>query len=192
MKQEKSQFSGYMLIAVFVVPLLIAIAMYLLRDHMPTMNTVSHGELIHPAEPIQAIEILLQNKTIITLNELKGKWTYLVYAPTGCHLQCEANLFKLRQSKAATGREINRIQSVLLLNDQPLNSEIASRNQKILIGQLKKLELESESGVDKELTKEMIYLLDPHGNMMMKYDLTATSKGILKDIKKLLKISNIG
>ncbi len=192
MKQEKSQFSGYMLIAVFVVPLLIAIAMYLLRDHLPTMNSVSHGELIHPAEPIQEIEIFLEDNTLITLKDLKGKWTYLVYAPKGCNLECEANLFKLRQSKAATGREINRIQSVLLLNNLPLNLEIESRNKKILVGQLKKLELEAQPGIDKKLNNEVIYLLDPHGNMMMKYDQTATSKGILKDIKKLLKISNIG
>lgn len=192
MKKEKSQLSGYMLMAVFVVPLLIAIAMYSLRDNLPTLNTVSHGELIHPAEPIQNIEILSEGDSNISLEDLKGKWTYLIYAPEGCNLECEANLFKLRQSKVATGRETNRIQSVLLINKMPLNDDITSRNEKLTIGELLKIELESMPGVNKELEPECIYLLDPHGNMMMKYSNKATSKGMLKDIKKLLKVSNIG
>jgi len=35
-------------------------------------------------------------------------------------------------------------------------------------------------------------LVDPNGNIMMRYDDQATSKGMLKDVKKLLKLSNIG
>jgi cytochrome oxidase Cu insertion factor (SCO1/SenC/PrrC family) len=57
---------------------------------------------------------------------------------------------------------------------------------------LKILELESQPGSNKQLIPGTIYLLDPNGNMMMRYDEKATSKGMLKDIKKLLKISNIG
>jgi len=192
MKQENSKFSGYMLIAVFVVPLLIAIVMYSLRGHLPTVGSVSHGELIHPAEPIEVLQIHSQNNQTISLADVTGKWTYLIYAPYGCSLDCEASLFKLRQTKAATGRERNRIQSVLLLGEQPLASDVAMRNQKTKVGRLNRLELESQAGVNKELTPGTIYLLDPHGNMMMKYDNMATSKGMLKDIKKLLKISNIG
>ncbi len=192
MKKENTKLSGYMLMAIFVVPLLIAITMYSLRNYLPTMNAVSHGQLIHPAEPIITLEIITQANSALSLEDLKGKWTYLVYAPRGCNLECEASLFKLRQSKKATGREVNRIQSVLLIGSKPLNADIASRNLNTAVGQLKRLELESQPGSNKQLIPETIYLLDPHGNMMMQYDNNATSKGLLKDIKKLLKISNIG
>lgn len=192
MKQENSKFSGYMLIAVFVVPLLIAIVMYSLRGQMPTVGSVSHGELIHPAEPIEVLQIQSQNNQTISITDVTGKWTYLIHAPHGCDLECEASLFKLRQTKAATGRERNRIQSVLLLGEKQLTPEVAMRNEKIKVGRLNRLELESQAGVNKELIPGTIYLLDPNGNMMMKYDNMATSKGMLKDIKKLLKISNIG
>ena len=192
MKKENSQFSGYMLIAVFVIPLLIAIAMYSLRDHLPSMSSVSHGALIHPAEPIKALTIVTKQNKTMSLEEIKGKWTYIVYAPNGCDLECEASLFKLRQTKTATGRETNRIQSVLLLQNGVLNSAVALRNPKTIVGRLKKLEVEAQPGVNKALIPGSIYLLDPHANMMMQYDGHATSKGMLKDIKKLLKISNIG
>ena len=192
MKKENSKLSGYMLIAVFVVPLLIAVTMYSLRNDLPTISTVSHGELIHPAEPIQEIQIATANDQMLSLEDLKGKWTYLAYSPHGCDLTCEAILFKLRQTKLATGREINRIQSALLIDSKELASDIAARNQRTSVGQLIKLELESAPGVNRSLVPGTIYLLDPLGNMMMQYDDTATSKGMLKDIKKLLKISNIG
>ena len=190
MKTESSKLSGYLLIAVFVVPLLIAIVMYVMRDHMPTTKTVSHGELIHPAQPIKILTIQSDPNETIDLQGLTGKWTYLVYSPNGCDLQCEASLFKLRQTKKATGRELNRIQSVLLTDANNVSSEILDRNQRTRVGRLLKLEI--ESGAQKQLEQGVIYLIDPIGNLMMKYNSSTTSRGMLKDIKKLLKISNIG
>jgi len=192
MKKENSKLSGYMLIAIFVVPLLIAIAMYALRNDLPTMSTVSHGELIHPAEPIQVIQIVTVHDQLLSLEDLKGKWTYLAYSPHGCDLTCEAILFKLRQTKLATGRESNRVQSALPIDSKKLADDIAKRNQTTSVGHLIKLELEGVPGKNRTLVPGTIYLLDPLGNMMMQYDETATSKGMLKDIKKLLKISKIG
>jgi cytochrome oxidase Cu insertion factor (SCO1/SenC/PrrC family) len=190
MKNENPKLSGYFLIAVFVVPLLIAIVMYAMRDYMPTTKTVSHGELIHPAQPIKTLAIQSASNEAIDLQGLTGKWTYLVYSPNGCDLQCEASLFKLRQTKKATGRELNRIQSVLLTDANKVGGEILDRNQRTRVGRL--LKLETESDTQNQLEQGFIYLIDPIGNLMMKYDPSSTSKGMLKDIKKLLKISNIG
>ncbi|MFK7794109.1 MAG: SCO family protein [Gammaproteobacteria bacterium] len=192
MKTENSKLSGYLLIGVFVVPLLIAIAMYSMRDYLPTTKSVSRGELIHPAEPIKMLEVQLSSNDTIGLQGFTGKWTYLVYSPNGCDLQCEASLFKLRQTKKATGRETNRIQSALLTDVSKVAPEILDRNQRTRVGRLLKLELESEPGKQKQFEDGVIYLIDPNGNLMMKYDSATTSRGMLKDIKKLLKISNIG
>lgn len=192
MKTKKSKLSGYLLIAVFVVPLLIAMVMYAMRDYVPTVRSVSHGELIHPAQPITVLDVQLLSKQSKTLEEIKGKWTYFIYSPDSCNLECEASLFKLRQTKIASGRESNRIQSVLLTGANKINSDVLDRNQRTHVGKLIKLEMENQPGVQKQLQPGMIYLVDPNGNLMMQYDATSTSRGMLKDIKKLLKISNIG
>ena len=163
-----------------------------MRNYLPTMNTVSHGELIHPAEPIKSIQIKLAENKLMNLESLQGKWTYLVYSPRQCGLECEASLFKLRQTKIASGRESNRIQSALLTNPSNMDSQVMIRNHRTAIGELIKLELESKPGADEQLIPGAIYLIDPNGNMMMQYNAAATSRGMLKDIKKLLKISNIG
>jgi cytochrome oxidase Cu insertion factor (SCO1/SenC/PrrC family) len=163
-----------------------------MRDYIPATVPVSRGELIHPAQPIKTLEIQLQSNETLDLQGIAGKWTYLVYSPNGCDLQCEASLFKLRQTKKATGRESNRVQSALLTDANKITSDILNRNQRTHVGQLLQFEIEDQPSKQKQLENGVIYLIDPIGNLMMKYDTSSTSRGMLKDIKKLLKISNIG
>jgi hypothetical protein len=38
----------------------------------------------------------------------------------------------------------------------------------------------------------MLFVVDPLGNLMMRYDARQNPKGLLQDLKKLLKLSHIG
>ena len=38
----------------------------------------------------------------------------------------------------------------------------------------------------------MLYIVDPLGNLMMRFDARQNPKGLLSDLKKLLKLSHIG
>ena len=192
MEKKKSKLSGYLLIALFVVPLLVAIAMYSLRDKLPMASVSSHGQLIHPAQPIEMVEVDLSTGEQLNLDQLQGKWTYILYAPNGCDLNCEASLFKLRQTRIATGREANRIQSFIVTKINHTSEKILSRYSQIKSGDQIKLKLEGSTEDKQYLESGKVYLIDPIGNFMMEYDVNSTSRGMLKDIKKLLKISNIG
>jgi hypothetical protein len=37
-----------------------------------------------------------------------------------------------------------------------------------------------------------IYIVDPHGNLMMSYPASGSARGLLKDLERLLRLSNIG
>jgi hypothetical protein len=37
-----------------------------------------------------------------------------------------------------------------------------------------------------------LFIVDPLGNLMMRHDASHTTKGLLTDLKKLLKLSHIG
>ena len=37
-----------------------------------------------------------------------------------------------------------------------------------------------------------LFIVDPHGNLMMRHDAAHTTKDLLSDLKKLLKLSHIG
>ena len=195
MNTKTSSYTGYMLFAVFVVPLLIAIAMYVMRGDSADVSTAAHGALIHPAQPIQTLVLQTDNNGLFSLDDIKGKWTYLLYIEDSCNLECEAALFKIRQTRISTGRERNRVQLLLATRTEPgasLNPDIVARNPGVVVGLLEELSLANEVSEKEKLQSPRIYIIDPNGNLMMKYDDTATSKGMLKDIKKLLKLSNIG
>ena len=162
--KKNSKLQGYLLIAVFVVPLFIAMGMYFMRDGMHAVRSVSHGELIHPAQPVTNIKIESGGNSKIDLETLKGKWTYLVYSPQTCDLECEASLFKLRQTKKATGREAHRVQSTLLIKAGHLDAEIKNRNPRTIVGELVKMELENGSKSNLKLEPGVIYLMDPARN----------------------------
>lgn len=195
METNKNERAGYYLIAVFVVPLLIAIIMYTYREHLPAIGSVSNGELIHPAQPIEILQLQMSNDVVFDNQQLASKWTYLVFQAHSCDLNCEASLFKLRQARVATGRDSNRVQTILVHPYEQtfdLEQAIHNRHQYLKIGGLKTLQIERQVQQPEQLESGYIYLIDPNGNLMMKYDHNASSKGLLKDIKKLLKISNIG
>ncbi|MEM8844594.1 MAG: hypothetical protein AAGB35_06065 [Pseudomonadota bacterium] len=195
METNKSKFVGYMLFAVFLVPLLIAIAMYAMRGDSSQIKTVAHGELVHPAQPIEVLTVKVNSDESYDLSNLQGKWTYILYLDDACNLQCEAALFKIRQTRLATGREATRVQSFMVMGSsraEIVDEVILQRNPKIIFGQLEELTITDDVASKENLQPNLIYLIDPNGNLMMKYDDMATSKGMLKDIKKLLKLSNIG
>ncbi|MEM7304543.1 MAG: hypothetical protein AAF372_03330 [Pseudomonadota bacterium] len=193
MKNKKTSFTGYMLFAVFLVPLLIAISMYVMHSESSKLNTAANGELIHPAQPIETLSLLSDDNTMYALDDIKGKWTLVLYIDDACNLECEAGLFKIRQTRISTGRERNRVQ-LLAINSGGVRvaPDIIQRNPKIIFTQFEQLMISDEVADKEELQDSYIYIIDPNGNLMMKYDSDATSKGILKDIKKLLKLSNIG
>jgi hypothetical protein len=37
-----------------------------------------------------------------------------------------------------------------------------------------------------------IYIVDPHANLMMSYPASGSARGLLKDLERLLRLSNIG
>jgi len=188
----KKSKTPYFLFGVFVLPLLIAVAMYSLRDHLTFSTPTAHGELVHPAQPIITLQ-LVAGEQVFDLESMQGKWNYLVYVDKSCDLICETALFKIRQAALATGREISRVQYFLVIaEDASADAGITRRHPKLQQGQLQVLNLESPEMKAQLLHAGDVLLVDPNGNIMMRYDDQATSKGMLKDVKKLLKLSNIG
>ncbi len=191
---KKSKRTLLYLFAIFVIPLLVAIVMFIMRDQLTLVSPSVHGQLIHPAKPITKLEFKLSTQEMVSHEYLLGKWTYLLYLTSACDLECEAALFKIRQARFATGKDINRVQYIILQssNSEPVDQEILDRHHRLVVGELFKWETSVGGEQQEKLQDGVIYIVDPFGNLMMSYDLFSTSKGMLKDLKKLLRTSNIG
>jgi len=180
------------LLIIFLLPLVVATALFQFRDTLPLPDPKSHGELVQPVRQLAPFSITDNAGGQITLDVLQGKWTLVYVDATGCDLECQASLFKMRQARLALGEDMSRIARLFLLDGDSRTAqvvEILEEHPRMMVAETDRQAVEEMFGEDPE---GQIFLVDPLGNVMMRYDSGATTKGILKDIQRLLKYSRIG
>ena len=130
--------------------------------------------------------------------DLRGRWTYVLFAPGDCGDVCQRQLYLTRQTRIAVSKDIPRVQRLLVLGRQP-SSELAQRLREeqpelhwVVSSEQAGPLMQQFSGEGFDPLGGQFFLVDPLGNLMMFYDLEVPSKGLLKDLQKLLKISQIG
>jgi len=185
-----------LVIACFVLPL--ATAWLLLTDNWRPDGSTQHGELLNPAHPLPDLRFAPIDERPSGQAALRGYWL-LVYigAATECDARCHTGLYGIRQARLALGKEMVRVKTVLLLDEMPdaelrqwLATEHADLQAGVANAEIRNAFLEA---FDQDgQVGEWIYLVDPLGNLLMRYPATVDPSGILKDLKRLLKWSRIG
>ena len=150
----------------------------------PTSRT-NEGTLINP--PVQGGEIVSTN----------NKWTLIVVVESECNEVCEEVLHLSRQIHISLGKNSPRVQRVIVtsgsvsetllayLKNKHGNTEIVDIKGSEFAEQLQKVISTTE-------LQSTVFLMDPIGNVMMYYPPEKSGKPMLKDLKLLLKLSNIG
>ena len=180
------------LVLAFFGPLFAAMLIYFNPHWFTLPESASHGKLITPADPLAAFTAVSRGGRILPGSFLAGKWTLLYWNGTDCDLACEADLFKMRQVRLSLGKDIKRTQTVYLSSDA-VGADLSRLLHKH--PQLTAAHLKPGSAFAEQINaypQKSIYVVDPLGNLMMSYSGDATSKGILEDLKKMLRISRIG
>ena len=196
---KKQSISRLYLLSVFVVffaPILIAMWMYFGSSSWLTSQSQNHGVLIQPPRPLNEFSLKSYDSTIWTQAEFLGKWTILYLGDNHCDLYCEASLFKMRQVQISLGRDSQRIQrkyfGIVDHSDHTNLKEILKNYPNMQNAWFDLSLFRIHLPQFKDLHNHSIYIIDPLGNLMMCYSKFATSKGIQKDLKRLLKVSRIG
>jgi hypothetical protein len=152
-------------------------------------------------------------------NFLRRKWTFLYVATGPCADACRARLYDTRQVRLALDRDMNRVQRVLIADADCCDPQFlreqhpdlitvrsggaASALLALLPGLEPPLPAVAAAGPDAPGGSDAprvsvagraprVYLVDPLGNLMMFYGPDAKSKGMLEDMKRLLRLSSIG
>jgi hypothetical protein len=178
-------------------PLLLAIGWYLLYSGGEGLQTRNHGELVHPAYPLEARPLeALAGPHAGETREFPGDrtWTLVQVAPRGCDQTCRQALWSTRQGRLALGRDMGRVKRVLIASSEALERDF-------LVGEHRDLTVFDLAAAD-ALVAELrsiaepepgrIYLIDPLGNVMMTYPPGHDAQGLIKDLEHLLKASRIG
>lgn len=168
-----------------------------LGDH-GVAETTNAGTLVSPARPVRVEGLQAADGNPFGESGLRGRWTYVMFAPEGCEDRCQQQLYLTRQVRLAMNKDVSRVQRLLVLGGSPdaaLMSQLENEHSDLqwvvqpsadgrFAGQFR--------GAGYTSNGAQYFLLDPLGNLMMFYDLSTPTKGMMKDLQKLLKISQIG
>jgi hypothetical protein len=178
--------------AVFFVPVAVAFTLYYGKLWHPA-NSSSKGDLIDPARPLAATGLRHPDGTPAGPDVLIGKWTLIYIGDGRCDDACRNALVFGRQSRLALNNEMTRVQRVLLATANCCDNAYLAREQAGLIA------LDASSPDAAALLaqfptgrEQSLFIVDPLGNLMMRHDASHTTKDLLSDLKKLLKLSHIG
>jgi hypothetical protein len=181
------------LISVFLLPFIAGWLAFYVFEYRP--GSKNYGDLIQPARPLTFPVLKTHNGEALNAS-FWNKWTFVLLDKKGCGQQCRDNLYYLRQLRIALGRDSDRVQN-LYISDHPLSGDFVNFLQEypdLKVVENARPEIfslfvlpEKEPGQEPRL-----YLVDPNGNFMMTYPAMNNPSSILSDMRRLLKISQIG
>ena len=196
MEQNKQRRAGrgklFMVMAVCAAPLIVSYFTYYVIK--PSSRT-NYGTLLDPRNyPMPALASTALDGSQLSLQAYQGKWLMVQVNDADCQASCQKRLNDMRQLRLAQGKEMDRIERVwLITDDKPLETmllrEYDGMRHLRVPSQALKAWLPVEQG---SVVSDHIYLIDPLGNLMMRYPKDADPNKIKKDLVKLLKASAVG
>ncbi len=180
-----SRLEGWLVVAAFLGPLVLAVGWYALRDVLPVPAPRVEGTLIVPARPIESFAAVTAEGESVAADFFRGRWSLVYVAGADCDLQCQALLFKARQIRLSLGRDLPRVRWLVLAAPQWNGPRIGGEEPPTLYVAA----LPTAFGPEAE---GRLFVVDPHGNVMMRYGPDSDVRGMQRDLKRLLKVSKIG
>jgi hypothetical protein len=181
-----------LLAALFLLPVAIAFALYYGKLWRPAGSSTK-GELIEPARPLQVTGLHAIDGAKAGGDVFANKWTLIYIGDGACDADCKQALTFARQTRLALNNEMTRVQRVFLATAHCCDREYLGREHPGLVI------LDASSPTSQTLLAQFpgdhaqsLYIVDPLGNLMMRHEAAKTTKDLLDDLKKLLKLSHIG
>ena len=178
-----------------VVPLIFVVCAFPLAAALvayffyPPSGRTNYGDLLEP-KSVPPVRLERLDGRAFALADLKGKWVMLQVDASECGQPCQVKLFNMRQSRLAQGDNADRVERVWLVTGSGApppglarlyEGAVLARSAPELVGALPGAE-----------ARDHIYLIDPRGNLMLRFPKDADPKRMIKDLQRLLKYSSIG
>jgi hypothetical protein len=185
--RKRSLVSLWLIIAVTAVPVM---ASYLVYYFWPPAHTVNYGELLEPA-PLPDPPLALADGTPFELSRLRGRWILAMVDSGNCDDYCQKKLFYLRQLRLTQGKNMERVERVWLISDGAVPGvETMVRYEGTWLIRAGNDVLEHFPA--REARSDHIFVIDPLGNLIMRYPRDPDPQRMIKDLTRLLKVSRVG
>lgn len=190
--KRKGRWKLFAVLLVCASPLLLS---YLTYYVIKPAGRTNYGDLIDPRNhPIPQLGATTLDGKPAGLEHFKGQWVMLNVDNGDCQQACRDQLVQMRQLRLMTGKDRERVERVWLITDTtPLDTMLmrvveGTHFLRVPLDAVAKW-LPVEQGGN---AADHIYLIDPLGNLMMRFPKNADPAKVKKDIGKLLKASAIG
>jgi hypothetical protein len=178
--------------AVFLLPVIGAFALYYGKLWRPA-GSASKGELIEPAHPLAVVGLRHADGSPADGRVFQGKWTLLYIGDGACDADCRTALVFGRQTRLALNNEMSRVQRVFLATGHCCANEyFQAEHPGLLAFDASAPEAQALLAQFPADRARALFIVDPLGNLMMRHDASHTTKDLLNDLQKLLRLSHIG
>jgi hypothetical protein len=182
---RRSRLTLWLIVAACAAPMIASyVAYYVWRPS----GHVNYGELIAPrplpAQPLQTI-----TGHPFSWADLRGNWLLVIAHTADCDERCRRNLVYTRQVRLAQGAEAERIARVWLITDRLAPDARVLADQPGLIAvRMDRAAVASALPASGNVS-DHIYVVDPLGNVMMRFPPDPDPRRMLKDLSRLLRHS---
>lgn len=177
----------WLVLAACLLPFVAATALYVFA---PPGDRMNYGELIEP-RLVPDVTLARLDGKLLQLADLRGKWLMLQVDEARCERVCREKLYNMRQVRLTQGKNMDRVLRVWVVSDAgPIDPALLREYEGTLVlraGDAQWLQQLPASGS----VRDPIWLVDPLGNIMLRYPLHADPSGMKNDLARLLKISRI-
>ncbi|MDX1299446.1 MAG: hypothetical protein R3260_14590 [Pseudomonas sp.] len=181
-QRRRGRLQLILILSIVIGPMMLATAMYQWRFWVPETRSY-HGELIGTG----------QNRADLgVIGADEQRWQLLVTVPAACNDACKELIFLARQVHIGLNRDVARAAHGLA-SAQPLSDDYDAQLRREY-PQLTRysLQLDAYGKTAGAASGAQLWIVDPRGNLVLRYDATSKGKAILNDLRHLLKISQIG
>ena len=181
---SRSRTITMVLAVAFLAPLALAWGLY----HQTTWHPLSglqHGELLMPFRPLVPPPMRSADGRGSGVELFHGRWTLLYRSHGRCDGECRNLMDTLRRVRLAQGRAMERVQRVLVEPDEgsaDFDNIIDPIDPDLRVMLVNRWPLPDGS----------VYVVDPQGNLVLRYQPGFDPRGLLKDLHRLLQLSGEG
>jgi len=197
--QQRSRRTLILLLLAVLAPVVLAYSLYL-SGWRPDGKTTQHGELMKPARALPDVTLHATDGKEQPLSSLRRHWLLLSVGSLPCTEACLARLDTQKRLRLAQGKDMRRVEIVFIALNGTREDRAAFASAhpglQVFGGERAVVEslvraLDEPAGND-ATASHRIYLIDPIGNLVLRYGPDADPRGMHKDLARLLRLSQIG
>lgn len=176
-----------LLLALFALPLVLGSGLHL-AGWRPAA-AAHHGELLSPPRPLPPLADAQGGA--VAAATFAGHWSLVVAGAGPCEAACQQWLVTTRQIRLALPKERERIQRTWL-SDQPPSAVAPLLAQQPDLHTAVAHSAAARSAFDLGSTGYRVYIIDPLGQIILRYPPDADPRGLLQDMERLLRLAWAG